>query len=184
MNVFDFDGTIYKGDSSIDFFIFCLKRKPYIICTIPGFCVAVLRYKLHKISKEEMKESYFSFLKFFTDIDTVIEDFWRHYEKNIKNYYREIRKDDDIIISASPEFLLQPICSMLNVRLIATKVDPKTGIFLSKNCYGEEKVKRMKAYTMEEIDDFYSDSLSDRPLRKLSKRGFLVRKNQCIQWAE
>ena len=25
--VYDFDGTIYNGDSSIDFFFFCLRKK-------------------------------------------------------------------------------------------------------------------------------------------------------------
>ena len=30
MNVFDFDGTIYNGDSSKDFFFYCLKRYPKI----------------------------------------------------------------------------------------------------------------------------------------------------------
>ena len=28
MNVFDFDGTIYHGDSSKDFFFYCLKNYP------------------------------------------------------------------------------------------------------------------------------------------------------------
>ena len=30
MNVFDFDGTIYNGDSSKDFFFYCLKHYPKI----------------------------------------------------------------------------------------------------------------------------------------------------------
>ena len=31
MNVYDFDGTIYNGDSTIDFYIYALKSKPSII---------------------------------------------------------------------------------------------------------------------------------------------------------
>ena len=33
LNVFDFDNTIYDGDSSIDFYIFCLKRNNYNFLT-------------------------------------------------------------------------------------------------------------------------------------------------------
>ena len=35
MNVYDFDNTLYKGESSYDFFFFCLKRKPKMIKYIP-----------------------------------------------------------------------------------------------------------------------------------------------------
>ena len=31
MNVYDFDKTIYKGDSTLDFYFFCLRKKPIII---------------------------------------------------------------------------------------------------------------------------------------------------------
>lgn len=31
MNVYDFDKTIYAGDSTIDFYLFCLKRQPAIL---------------------------------------------------------------------------------------------------------------------------------------------------------
>ncbi len=32
MNVYDFDGTIYSGDSTIDFYLFCLRKQPEILC--------------------------------------------------------------------------------------------------------------------------------------------------------
>ena len=39
MNVYDFDDTIYAGDSTVDFFFYCLKKKPAIVY------VAGLQYK-------------------------------------------------------------------------------------------------------------------------------------------
>lgn len=27
MNVYDFDGTVYRGDSTVDFWLFCLRKK-------------------------------------------------------------------------------------------------------------------------------------------------------------
>lgn len=35
LNVFDFDDTIYKGDSSIDFYLFCLKENVRLIRYLP-----------------------------------------------------------------------------------------------------------------------------------------------------
>ncbi len=58
MNVYDFDKTIYAGDSSIDFTLFCYKRYPnllkYIIYQVKG----VFLYTIKKIEKTEMKECY------------------------------------------------------------------------------------------------------------------------------
>ena len=31
MNVYDFDGTVYAGDSTVDFYFFCLRKQPGIL---------------------------------------------------------------------------------------------------------------------------------------------------------
>ncbi len=35
INLYDFDNTIYEGDSSTDFFFYCLKKYPKIVKIIP-----------------------------------------------------------------------------------------------------------------------------------------------------
>lgn len=67
--------------------------------------------------------------------------------------------------------------------VIASKVDDKTGNFVSRNCYGEEKVKRFKKmYSTEKIDNFYSDSLTDLPLAQLAKSAYMVRGEKLKLW--
>ena len=44
MNVYDFDGTIYDGDSTIDFFFYSLKKKPSLICYLPKQATGFLLY--------------------------------------------------------------------------------------------------------------------------------------------
>ena len=67
--------------------------------------------------------------------------------------------------------------------LIAFKVDKKTGKLLSKNCYGKEKVPRfLKEFKAEDVECFYSDSLSDTPLAKLAQKSFLVKKETLVPW--
>lgn len=62
-NLYDFDKTIYDGDSSVDFFLYTLAKKWSLIKYIPKDFLAIIKYKSKKISKEEMKETFFSFLK-------------------------------------------------------------------------------------------------------------------------
>lgn len=182
MNVYDFDGTIYDGDSSIDFYLFCIKRKPSILfrSIIKQLSGAIL-YAIKRIPKEKYKEKYFSFLKYVSTNDQLLNDFWSTKSKKIKKWYLNQKAKSDVIISASPEFLLKPICNRLGVSLIASKVDPSTGRFAGKNCHGQEKVKRFaELYPNETIEEFYTDSKVDLPLTELSTKVFFVKGEELI----
>ena len=183
-NLYDFDKTIYNGDSSIDFFRYSLIKKWSIIKYIPKDIIAIMEYKSKKISKKEMKEIFFSFLKEIDDIDTHIESFWHKYKRKLKKWYLLQKHNHDIIITASPDFLIEPIGQYLKVKdVIATKVNKKTGKFTSNNCYGEEKVKRLnEKYAKIKVNKAYSDSLSDMPMLKLAENRFLVKKNKIIKY--
>lgn len=184
MNVYDFDKTIYPRDSSIQFYIFNLKRNLSLIRFWPLQAVSFVRhYVLHQISKTEMKENFYTYFKGIKDIHHMVELFWNQNEKNIFPWYLKQKKEDDLIISASPEFLLKPICDRLSITLIASDVDPKSGKTIGENCYGAEKVVRLNAlYPEAEIQDFYSDSYSDSPLANLAKKSFLVVKGELAPW--
>ena len=45
MNVYDFDNTIYDGESILDFFFFYLKKTPYLVKYIPKVFYALYKYK-------------------------------------------------------------------------------------------------------------------------------------------
>lgn len=182
-NVYDFDKTIYDGDSSIDFYLYCLRRHPVIVLEIPRIFAALLQYRMKKCTKTRFKEIFFGFLKCLPATEKTIQQFWEDNEAKIKKWYLEQKEDADIIISASPEFLLLPICERLGVRLIATKMDMHTGSIDGENCRGEEKVHRFfEAFPDGRIKAFYSDSLSDIPLAKLAEQSFLVKGNKITVW--
>lgn len=184
MNVYDFDGTIYNGDSSVSFWLFILKRHPSIIRVLPNQFHAMIMYKLGKISLTKAKEAFFSFLSAIIDISAETELFCRKRRSKIMPWYKEKQKAGDLIISASPEFILKGFCKDLGeVHLIASKTDPKSGKFLSENCKGEEKVKRFKkAYGNEKIEEFYSDSYSDLPMAQLAEIAYLVKNGKLYEW--
>ena len=183
MNVYDFDETIYNGDSTRDFVIRCMKKHPKALLHIPSIGFYTLRYYLfHKGDKTEFKEHVYGFLKACGD-EKDVEAFWSEKLGGIKAFYCETHRDDDVIISASPEFLLKPLEKQLHIKVIASRVDIHTGKYTGINCYHAEKVRRFReVFPDGEIDDFYSDSYSDEPLAKLAKRAFIVDGEELIEW--
>ena len=185
MNVYDFDKTIYSGDSSIDFYLFCLKRHKKIILLLPKQVWSFVKFKIGKISKEKFKEAFFSFLIYIPDIDNEVKCFWNKNKKKICNWYLNQKRENDLIISASPQFLLEELLTRIQVKnLICSKVDKQNGKFMSANCYGIEKLNRYKKeFGNEEIECFYSDSISDYPVAQIAKTAYLVRNKKKCKWS-
>ena len=125
------------------------------------------------------KERFFVFLKLLKNVDQYVDEFWKLNEKYIRKNILEKSNNPKYVISASPEFLLEKICKKIGIeKVIASKVNSDTGKFTSENCYGEEKVKRLnKEEKNYEIENFYTDSFSDKFLAKLSQNSYLVKKN-------
>lgn len=185
MNVYDFDNTIFKGDSTAKFYLFCLRRHKKIIFCSPSLLKAFLSYYVFKKGdKTDFKEKMFGFLRYCENIDEDIHEFWERNIKNIKKFYILQKNNDDVIISASPRFLLTPACEKLDIKyLIASEVDKKTGKYTGINCHGSEKVRRFrKQFGETEIDNFYSDSYSDTPLAEIALKAFLVKGDTITAW--
>lgn len=183
MNVYDFDKTIYDGDSTMDFYIFCLKKHRKMIWLIPSLAKAYIKfYIFRKGNKTEMKEVMYRFISLI-DTENEVKEFWNTHNKKIKKWYYDTHKGDDIIISASPVFLLEPICRELKIKhLIASDVSPVDGKYSGINCHGKEKVRLFKEKYNGEIDDFYSDHYCDTPLAEISKQAYMVKKNKITPW--
>lgn len=184
MNTYDFDKTIFYPDSSACFYKFCLKHhSKAVIKTLPKTIIKAGKYALGKVDTKELKEQLFSFLSEIEDIDNVVNTFWEKNFNGIGKWYLEQKQKDDIIISASPYFLLEPVCRKLGVRLIATPMDKTTGKINGYNCHDSEKVRRFyEEYPGAHTENFYSDSLSDSPMAEIADKAFLVTKHKLSPW--
>ena len=184
MNAYDFDKTIFYPDSSASFYRFCLRRYPAAVWpTIPRSIGMAFGYAAGQISAGTLKQQLFSFLPKIPDIDRVVEAFWQENEHRLGDWYLRQRRDDDVIISASPEFLLAPICKKLGVNLIGTRMDKHSGRIDGNNCHDSEKVRRFEAvYPGQKPEAFYSDSLSDTPMAEISGCAYLVNKHRLCPW--
>lgn len=183
MNVFDFDKTIFDGDSTYAFIKYCMKKHPKALLYLPYIgWVSMAYYLFHRGTKTQFKEKMYSFLR-VCDTKADVESFWERNPGSIKPFYKSIHRDDDVIVSASPDFLLKPLEEKLHIHVIASRVSPENGKTTGENCYHMEKVRRFKeVYPDGVIESFYSDSYSDEPLALLADRAYIVKGDELIDW--
>ncbi|CAM3236637.1 HAD family hydrolase [Streptobacillus felis] len=183
--VYDFDKTVYGGETSTDFMRFFLKRNPKYIFRIYKVFPSLFYYKK---DLKKSKEIFFEILNQI-EIDYLkkeISEFWKVNKNKIFPWvYNEIinnkkNSEELILISATPEIFLEEISKELGFdKLIGTRFIKQERYFLSKidglNCKHNEKVLRLREYLPEfKILAFYSDSMSDKPLFDLSERKYYI----------
>ena len=185
MNVYDFDNTILRGDSSARFFAWCLLRRPKMWTDIPAQIINGLLFILRIKPKQAFKQRMFHYFTLIGDTDAAVDAFWRDNFSRVKAWYPPRHRADDVVISASPEFLIRPACTRLGIQcVIGSPVDKRTGVFLGPNCHGTEKVARFRArFPGGRIEEFYSDSHSDDPLAELADRAYLVKGEKLLPWS-
>ncbi|MBE6827973.1 MAG: hypothetical protein E7514_05085 [Ruminococcaceae bacterium] len=178
-DIYDFDRTVIPFDSGSRFAIYCILRHPLLFLLLPYYFADALLLLFRIISLNSFKKHIFIFVRFI-NLEKNVKGFWDRYEKYVYPWARkESRERPAIVISASPDFLLEEIQKRLGFEyLICTRHDRKTGTLLYKNCRGEEKVRRFnELFTDEkpEIECVYSDSIkNDRPIFSLGKHCFHV----------
>ena len=187
MNVYDFDDTIYDGESCLDFFFYYIKKTPYLIKYLPRALYAVLRYKLGKVTVEQALEKYApmveEYLAGIEDIEADCEDFWDKHIHKIRPFYKDIQREDDIIVTGSPEISVKVICRRLGIQqYVGSLIDPDTGK-ITRLCMRSNKIPAfLSAYPDVLIENFYTDSQkNDKSLIDMAEHAFLVKGNRIIQ---
>ena len=187
MNVYDFDGTIFPTDCSIDFFVWCMKRHPKLCFTFaPKVIINLIKRKMGKMPEYLMQREFFCYLTLIDDFDEQIERYWDKNENKIAPWYLKQKRPDDLIISASPDCIIGPIANRLGVNFMATEFNRKYGVFLNNLMYAQEKARYIFDHGFPKIDNFYSDSLADTPLALCAEKAYLV-KNKAqtvVDWPE
>ena len=186
MNVFDFDNTIYEGESGIHMFLYFLRKHPGLIRHTPTIVHGFMQYKRGLISQEQVMDGYSDIFHDFLRRVNLVEDlkkFWDEHERHLRRaFFKKYFRPDDLIISASPEQSLHEICGRLGAgRYIGTRVNFDTARF-DFVCFRENKVKAFREqYPGEEIDSFYTDSMNDKALMDISRKVFMVGKKGRVQ---
>ncbi len=182
--IFDFDGTITTKDSFEDFIFYThgFKKMAWGILINSPILIA---YLLKIIPNWQVKEDMFAYFyknwevsKFEMLAQNYLND---RLPKIIrpkaleKLHWHKNQGHTVVVVSASFENYLQIWCKQQGFALLATQLNVKdgkfTGKFASRNCYGDEKVRRIRE--IYNLNDFkfiyaYGDSRGDIPLKNIA----------------
>lgn len=186
MNIYDFDDTIYNGDTNRDILMYGFKKHPFLVLKALKKAKKLQKdYKRGVIEFERVKEAMLSFIFKIKNYPKFINDFVDSHMKNIKPWYLNRRTQNDIIISASYELWIMQFCKRLGIRyVIATKTD-SDGRIIGKNCKGAEKLKRLASIIPNAvIVTAYSDSSCDIPILESARTAYVVEGNKLITYTK
>ena len=175
IDIYDFDKTIVPFDSGSRFALYCLLHYPWIIIYLPIVAVAAILMLMKVINFTSFKKTCFMFVPLIP-LKKAVNGFWNKYEKEVHKWFFN-RKRTCVVISASPDFLLEEIAKRLSFDyLICTRHSKKSGIIIGENCRDGEKVRRLyEKFSDIQVIDVYSDSIKhDKPI-------FSLASGQCYQ---
>ena len=180
MNIYDFDNTIYDGDSNKDIIKYAFKKYPGLVFKTLRKTKKINRnYKRGLVEFERVKETMLSFIFQIENYPKFINDFVDSHMKKIKPWYMARKTENDVIISASYELWIGVFASRLGVKnVIATRTDAE-GKILGRNCKGEEKLIRLyEILPAAQVASAYSDDESDVPLLNIAARAYVIKGNK------
>jgi len=183
MVVFDFDKTLTDVDTLFGFYkevdgnnrLFTLKRY--------GLLLGALAYKSRLISNNRLKSwgiQLFLAGKPKQQIERAAEKYAKKIKLNsiFENNYLLFSRAERWIISASLEVYLTQLFP--NDKVVGSTLQYKNGVVvgLKTNMYGRQKASYLKSIGVEQIDQLFTDSFSDKPLMEMAREVVLVKNSQ------
>jgi len=184
MNIYDFDNTIYNGDTNKDIIKYALVRHPFLVINSLKQAKKLNKeYKKGQVPYERVKETMLSFIFKINNYPKFIHDFVSSHMNKIKPWYLTKKTENDIIISASYDLWINEFAKRLGIKVvIATRVD-SNGKIIGKNCKREEKISRLYAHVKNvNVSCAYSDSSSDIPMLEIANVAYVVEGNRVIPY--
>lgn len=182
MRVFDFDNTIYDGESVIDFYLFSIKKKPSVLKYAYAVLYHFIKYKLRLTDMNDMykvSEKYAAaYVSEFDNIDDLVKEFWDGHVHKIKSWYKS--EEDDVILTASLNLIMVPLCERIGIKhCICSEFDLETMTVTHINfSHNKKEIFRKKFGEDIMIDEFYTDHTADKPMFEISKNVFWVKGNK------
>mgnify|MGYP001549893611 FL=1 len=185
---FDFDGTLTRRDTLIEFIRFAKGDKAFLLCFLRYSPLLVLM-KLGLYPNWKAKQRVFSHCFRGMAVDTFnslcsrfARDKARLMRPNGMKKLREVLAEGGkvVVVSASVNNWVEPFFADIGgVYVVGTMVEEREGVltgrFLTKNCYGEEKVTRLLQLFPERTQYWltaYGDSRGDFELLDFANESY------------
>ncbi len=193
--LFDFDGTLCTKDSFTGFIFYALSKRHIVkqgIKILPW----IQAYYLNIYPAHAMRSKLFRAM--FSNVDVVeLQHIAQEYATSLisqlnPGLLKQLKQhqalgDDVVLVSASIDIYLKPICDLLDIDLICTQTeiinDVYTGQYLTPDCSSEQKRKRiLENY---DLDDYaliyaYGNSQEDQEMLAMANHAYMVGVNQTM----
>ncbi len=185
---FDFDGTLTKRDTLVEFIRFAKGDKAFVLCML-RFLPILLAMKAGLYPNWKAKQKVFSYCFKGMTVDAFNALCRRFAGEKAhlmrpkgKQKIREVLAEGGkvIVVSASINNWVEPFFSEFgDVFVVGTMVEEREGVltgrFLTKNCYGREKVNRLLQLYPERRQyhlTAFGDSRGDMELLDFADEGY------------
>lgn len=162
VDIYDFDKTMVPFDSGSLFWAYCLLHYPWIIIVGPYQLFAAILWFLGIWDLRKVKGPFFSFINLIP-LKKAVNKFWDRHEKDVFDWARkENRERFAVVISASPDFLIEEIGRRLSFDDLVCTIHDNKGNIVGNNCHDKEKVRLFrKKYPDAHVVNVYSDSIEN-----------------------
>lgn len=185
---FDFDGTLTTRDTLLLFIRFACGRWAFLwglLCFVPLLVLMKLRLYHNGKTKQKLFSHFFRgwTIDDFNDICQHFSDSYRHLlrSQTVEALHQAQQNGTSVfIVSASIVNWVQPFFP--DVRVVGTQIEVQNGVltgrFLTPNCYGPEKVRRMTDIIGDRSSFYitaYGDSRGDLEMLQWADKGIKVK---------
>ncbi|HHW4681184.1 MAG TPA: haloacid dehalogenase-like hydrolase [Xylella taiwanensis] len=185
--VFDFDHTLYDGDSGSDLFAWLIRRSPLrlaaalLITPLLGPLAAMLSTRRRSISGYVWIATFG--MRHTREFNTVIRAYVLRHESQIRQRLlpqalevfacHRMAGDCVVVATGAPPELVRAILALVayqEVPVVGSSIVPRFGaIRVARHCHHEEKIRMLREQGYRDIAVAYSDSTADLPLLMAAK---------------
>ncbi|MGE8563234.1 MAG: HAD-IB family hydrolase [Acinetobacter bohemicus] len=193
--LFDFDGTLCTKDSFTGFIFYALSKRHIVkqgIKILPW----IQAYYLNAYPAHAMRSKLFNAM--FTHADALeLQQVALEYATSLMSQLnpallKQLKQHqalghDVVLVSASVDIYLEPVCHLLNIALICTQTEKinnlYTGQYTTPDCSSEQKRQRiLENYS---LDDYaviyaYGNSREDNEMLALAHHAYMIGVNKTL----
>jgi HAD superfamily phosphoserine phosphatase-like hydrolase len=167
--LFDFDGTLYLHDSFTGFIFYAL-RKRHIVKRGLQILPWIQAYYLNFYPAHRMRPKLYASMFKNSDAEEILhlaQDYAQQLMLKLNpKLLEQLRQHQElghevVLVSASLDLYLKPVCSYLNIDLICSEVEIKagklTGFYQTPDCSNtQKKIRILEKYNLDNYAEIYA----------------------------
>ncbi|QOW52625.1 MULTISPECIES: HAD-IB family phosphatase [Acinetobacter] len=193
--LFDFDGTLYPHDSFSGFIFYAL-RKRHIVKRGLQILPWIQAYYLNLYPAHRMRPKLYASMFKESNAEEILQLAQEYaatlitkLDPALFNQLKQHQQLDHnvVLVSASVDLYLKPVCRYLNIDLICSEVEVKagkiTGFYQTPDCSNEQKKNRvLEKYNLDNYAEIYAygNSEEDEEMLRLATYSYMVGTDQQL----